>query len=151
MRVLVCIPTFQEADNIVPILAGIRAAAETGGVDLLINPGRVGLGAAYRTGLTSAMAGGFDIVCQIDADGSFHPADLPRLVAEVEAGADLAIGSRYVPGGSIPDWRWHRRALSKYGNRYAIRMLGLPVADTASGFRAYRVEVLAAVADISAA
>jgi glycosyltransferase involved in cell wall biosynthesis len=81
---------------------------------------------------------------QIDADLSHDPAALPELLAEIERGADAAIGSRYVPGGSIPHWPWYRRAVSKWGNRYATLVLGLPVRDATSGYRAFRVDTLKA-------
>ena len=87
----------------------------------------------------------YEVLVEIDADLSHDPADLPKLLDGIDGGADLAIGSRYVPGGSIPDWPWHRRALSKYGNRYAAAVLGLKVADATAGFRAYRAKILAEV------
>ncbi len=78
----------------------------------------------------------------MDADFSHNPADLPRLVAAVEEGADLAIGSRYVVGGGTPDWPAHRRLLSRGGNLYARTMLGIPTRDATAGFRAYRASAL---------
>jgi dolichol-phosphate mannosyltransferase len=78
----------------------------------------------------------------MDADFSHNPTDLPRLIEAVGAGADLAIGSRYVPGGATPDWPWRRRWLSRGANRYARAMLGLEVADATAGFRAYRRDAL---------
>jgi glycosyltransferase involved in cell wall biosynthesis len=81
----------------------------------------------------------------MDADLSHDPADLPRLTAAVEDGADLAIGARYIPGGSIPAWSWHRRLLSRQGNRYAAWALRLPIRDATSGFRAYRASTLAKI------
>lgn len=164
-------PTYQEAGNITEFLGRLRAEApncdvlviddsspdgtadvahamaeELGRIDILVNPHKVGLGDAYRAGFRRGLDGGYDVICQIDADLSFDPADLPTLVAKVvNDGHDLAIGSRYVPGGRIPDWPLHRRALSKYGNRYATKVLGLQVADATSGFRAYRAEMLRAI------
>jgi glycosyltransferase involved in cell wall biosynthesis len=82
---------------------------------------------------------------QIDADLSHDPAALPTLLDEIDRGADLVIGSRYVPGGSIPHWPWFRRALSKWGNRYAAFVLGTGVADGTAGYRAYRAETLKAI------
>jgi dolichol-phosphate mannosyltransferase len=79
----------------------------------------------------------------MDADFSHDPADLPRLVAAIDAGADVAIGSRYVPGGSTPDWPLLRRFISKGGNLYARTMLGIPVRDATAGFRAYTADALA--------
>jgi glycosyltransferase involved in cell wall biosynthesis len=81
----------------------------------------------------------------MDSDLSHDPAALPALLAAVADGADLAIGSRYVPGGSIPAWPVHRRLLSRWGNRYAAAALGLVVSDSTSGFRAYRAEALAGI------
>ena len=80
----------------------------------------------------------------MDADLSHDPADLPALLSAIEHGADLVIGSRYVPGGAIPNWSWHRKVLSRWGNRYAAGVLGLAVRDATSGFRAYRADFLEA-------
>jgi dolichol-phosphate mannosyltransferase len=84
-------------------------------------------------------------VVQIDADLSHDPAVIPDLLSALESGADLAIGSRYVEGGSIPNWPWRRRALSKYGNLYTGFMLRTGVKDASAGFRAYKVSTLSAV------
>ena len=78
----------------------------------------------------------------MDADFSHEPEALPSLIAPLAEGIDLAVGSRYVPGGSIPNWRWHRRLLSQGGNIYAAMLLRLHVTDSTSGFRAYRAEAL---------
>lgn len=167
MRALVVLPTYQEADNIVEVLRRLRAAApeadvlvvddsspdgtamlakdvghELGRVDVLIRPVKSGLGSAYRAGFAEAMARGYDVVVEMDSDLSHDPGRLPALLQAVEAGADLALGSRYVPGGSIPNWPPYRRWLSLLGNRYAGVMLGLPIRDLTSGFRAYRTDVL---------
>jgi dolichol-phosphate mannosyltransferase len=104
-----------------------------------------GIGPAYRAGFVRALADGAETVIEMDADFSHDPADLPRLVEAVERGADLAIGSRYVPGGSTPDWPWSRRAISKGGNLYARIMLGLPIRDATAGFRAFRASALRAL------
>ncbi len=101
-----------------------------------------GLGAAYRAGFAWGIAQGFDVLIEMDADLQHDPGALPLLLGAVVEGAELAIGSRYVAGGSIPSWSWHRRALSRYGNRYAALVLGLPVADATSGFRAYHSRTL---------
>ena len=144
MRALVVIPTYNEVDNISEALERVREAVpaadvlvvddaspdgtgdlvrDIGSADakihLLSRPGKSGLGAAYRAGFAWGRCEGFDVMFEMDADLSHDPADLPSLLAAVEGGADLAIGSRYVPGGSIPDWAWHRKALSRWGNRYA--------------------------------
>ncbi len=167
---LVVVPTYNELDNIVEVLERIRAAvpeahvavvddaspdgtgdvakaiaAELGQVEVLRRSGKEGLGAAYRTGFTYGLEHGFDPLVEMDADLSHDPDVLPALLAAVEHGADLAIGSRYVPGGSVPQWTWHRRLLSRWGNRYAAGALGLAVNDATSGFRAYRAPMLAQI------
>ncbi|MDP8970991.1 MAG: polyprenol monophosphomannose synthase [Actinomycetota bacterium] len=124
-------------------LAARLSAAHTG-VHVLHRPGKQGLGSAYRTGFGWGMERGFDVLCEMDADLSHDPADLPRLLRTL-AGADLVIGSRYVPTGGVVDWPLHRRALSKGGNRYVQLATGMPVADATAGFRAYRRTVLEAL------
>jgi glycosyltransferase involved in cell wall biosynthesis len=167
VRTLVVLPTYQEATNIVTVLGRIRAAVPTadvlvvddgspdgtaelaeqagrelGGVHVLRRPGKAGLGSAYRAGFERGMAEGFEVLVEMDADLSHDPAALPTLLRAVDEGADLVVGSRYVPGGSIPDWPFHRRALSRWGNRYAAAMLRLDVHDATAGYRAYRAEML---------
>jgi len=162
------LPTYQEAANIVEVLNRLRAAApeaevlvvddsspdgtadlaketgrELGGVDVVVRPAKAGLGSAYRAGFAEGLSRGVDVMVEMDSDLSHDPADLPSLLKALGAGADLVIGSRYVPGGAIPNWPVHRRALSRYGNRYAAAMLRIDVRDATSGFRAYRSEVLA--------
>ena len=109
--------------------------------------GRRSAGWGRRTGPASPSGSlrGYDVLIQIDADLSHDPTVLPQLIETVERGADLAIGSRYVPGGAVPYWPWRRRALSKYGNRYARFMLQTDVQDGTAGFRAYRADTLKAV------
>jgi dolichol-phosphate mannosyltransferase len=167
MRVLVVTPTYLEAENIEEFLERLRAAApdvdvlvvddnspdgtadlaektgaRLGRIDVLRRPEKIGLGDAYRAGFALGMDRGYEMLVQIDADLSHDPRALPGLVAAVEDGADLAIGSRYVPGGAIPHWPWLRRALSKWGNRYTNFVLGMPINDATSGFRVYRADVL---------
>lgn len=113
-------------------------------IHLLRRGGKLGLGTAYLTGFRWAIERGYDTVVEMDADLSHDPADVPRLVAALE-GADLAIGSRYVPGGSTQNWGPGRRTLSKMGNIYAAFWLRFGVRDSTSGFRAYRVSRLAAL------
>jgi len=161
MRVLVIVPTYDESDNIERIAQAVR----THGYDLLVvddgspdgtgaiadkiaaaDPGvlvmhraeKSGLGPAYAAGFAYGLDLGYEILCEMDADFSHDPADLPRLVACVEAGADLAIGSRYVPGGGTHGWPWYREALSRGGNVYASMLLGISVRDATAGFRAFR-------------
>jgi dolichol-phosphate mannosyltransferase len=163
---LIVVPTYNEADNISIVLHRLRHAApdasvlvvddnspdgtgdivealqaDLGHIHLLRRPGKEGLGPAYRAGFAWGMEHGFQVLVEMDADLSHDPDAVPSLVAALDD-ADLAIGSRYIPGGSIPGWVWHRRALSRWGNRYAARMLGLSIADATSGFRAYRASIL---------
>jgi dolichol-phosphate mannosyltransferase len=163
MRALVVTPTYLEADNIVAFLERVRAeapdvdilvvddnspdgtadlaekaAVELGQIEVLRRPKKIGLGDAYRAGFAVGVERGYGILVQIDADHSHDPAALPTLLDAVERGADLAVGSRYVPGGSIPHWPWFRRSLSKWGNRYATLVLGMSINDATSGYRAYR-------------
>jgi dolichol-phosphate mannosyltransferase len=170
VRTLVITPTYVEAENIEEFLRRARAAvpdadilvvddnspdgtadiaekvaAELGGINVLRRPSKKGLGSAYRAGFAIGLEKGYDVLVQIDADLSHDPSVLPRLLGEVEAGADLAIGSRYVPGGEIPHWPWFRRALSRYGNLYAGIVLGTGVEDATSGYRAYRADTLKAI------
>ncbi len=110
-------------------------------VFVLHRPGKGGLGPAYRAGFLWGLERGYDAFCEMDADLSHDPADLARLIDALQ-GADLVIGSRYVPGGRVVDWPPHRLALSVGGNRYVRLMTGLPVADATAGFRAFRRAVL---------
>ncbi len=170
LRCLIVLPTYQEAANVAVVLRRIRAAApaasvlvvddgspdgtaaiaqavadELGHIEVLRRGGKSGLGSAYRDGFRWGLERGWEVIIEMDADFSHDPADLPRLIAAVEDGADLAIGARYIPGGSIPRWSWHRRLLSRQGNRYAAWALGLAISDATSGFRAYRASILAKV------
>ena len=111
-------------------------------VSLLSRPTKSGLGSAYLAGFTEGLARGFDILVEMDADLSHDPVALPALVSATTHGADLAIGSRYVAGSSIPDWTRRRAFLSRWGNRYAALALGLAVNDSTSGYRAYRADAL---------
>ena len=149
-KVWVTVPTLDEVENLDTLVQRIRAAvpdahilvvddgsadgtadkaealgAELGGIEVLRRPRKMGLGSAYRAGHAIGIARGYDVMIQIDADLSHDPAALPDLLAAVERGADLAIGSRYVPGGSVPNWPKRRLLLSVWGNRYAGFVLGL--------------------------
>ena len=104
-----------------------------------------GLGSAYREGFRYGLTSGYDVMVEMDSDLSHDPDALPSLLDAVNKGASLALGSRYIPGGSIPDWSWHRRALSRWGNRYADRVLRMGVADATSGYRAYTAPALAEI------
>lgn len=167
MRVTVVVPTYNEAGNIERLCREVRLsvpesrlmivddgspdgtatiaehlAGELGGIDVIRRPGKAGLGAAYRIGLRRAIDGGAEICVQMDADLSHDPAVLPALIAIVENGADLAIGSRYVPGGITENWPRKRRRLSRWGNRYAAGILGLAINDVTAGYRAYSADAL---------
>ena len=117
-------------------------AAEAGRIEVLRRPAKDGLGNAYRAAFARVIAEGYEVIVTLDADFSHDPAVIPVLLGLVEDGADLAVGSRYVPGGATPNWPAYRLALSRYGNRYAGWMLGLRLRDATSGFRAYRAELL---------
>ncbi len=164
-EVLVVVPTYNEAENIRLIADAVRGhdlrllivddgspdgtgdiadelAADDSSIDVLHRTSKQGLGPAYSAGFEWGLDNGADILCEMDADFSHDPDDLPRLVAAVTDGADLAIGSRYVPGGGVDNWPWHRRWLSRGGNLYARFMLGTRVNDMTAGFRAFRAEAL---------
>jgi dolichol-phosphate mannosyltransferase len=163
--VTVVIPTYNERFNIGHLIAAVRMAGyrvlvvddgspdgtgdlvdEIAGadsmVDVLHRTEKAGLGPAYAAGFAKAIEAGAEIVVEMDADFSHNPNDLPHLVHAIEQGADLAIGSRYVPGGATPDWPLHRRILSRGGNLYARLMLGMHIRDATAGFRAFRVPAL---------
>jgi len=167
MRTLVIIPTYLEADNIAEVLRRVRQAAphadvlvvddsspdgtadlakttndDLGQIDVLSQPVKGGLGVAYRAGFGRAFEEGYEVVVQMDADLSHDPSALPDLLARIDEGADVSIGSRYVTGGNIPHWPKKRRALSRIGNGYVYTVLGMGVSDATSGYRAYRASVL---------
>ena len=124
-----------------------RLAAELPGrVEVLHRGAPEGLGPAYLAGFARALAGGADLVLEMDADFSHDPADVERLLrAVVDGGADLALGSRYVPGGRVADWGLGRRLISRGGCLYAQLVLGLPVRDLTGGFKCFRRAVLEAI------
>jgi len=167
VRVLVVLPTYNEAANISTVLERVRTAlpdasilvvddnspdktaeiaeksAEMfGEIHVLRRPGKSGLGSAYRDGFRWGLARGFDVLVEMDSDLSHDPDALPSLVAPIDSGYELSIGSRYVPGGAIPDWSFLRRMLSRGGNLYANALLGLGVKDATAGFRAYDAALL---------
>jgi dolichol-phosphate mannosyltransferase len=171
VRVLVIVPTYNEAENVASVVEATFGAVpdatllvvddnspdgtakiaeetgqEIGDVDVLGRPGKAGLGSAYRAGFAWGLERGYDVMVEMDADLSHDPGALPELLAPIAQGHEVVIGSRYVPGGSIPKWTFHRYLLSKGGNRYASLMLGLGVADSTAGFRAYAASVLSRIA-----
>ena len=121
------------------------ARASDGRLHVLHRAGRMGLGTAYLDGFRWGLARDYDLLAETDADFSHNPADLPRLLAAVEAGADLALGSRYVPGGATPDWGLLRRLISRGGNLYARAILRSPIHDLTGGFKLFRRRVLEAI------
>jgi dolichol-phosphate mannosyltransferase len=168
---LVVIPTYNECENIDRVLRRVRGAlpdatvlvvddgspdgtgdiaekvgAEIGNIEIMRRAEKSGLGSAYRAGFRWGLDRGFDVCVEMDADLSHDPDALPDLVAPLGKGFELVIGSRYVPGGSIPNWAWHRRLLSRGGNVYASTLLGLGVTDSTAGFRAYSASVLNRIA-----
>lgn len=170
MRCVVVAPTYDERENIAAFLAAVRravpaadvlvvddnspdgtgaiaeqSAAELGQVKVLHRPGKQGLGSAYRNGFDVALAEGYDVVVSMDVDFSHDPAVIPAMLAAIEAGADVVVGSRYVDGGATADWPLHRRLLSRWGNRYTGLVLGLGVRDCTSGYRAYRSTALRSI------
>ena len=165
-RIAVIIPTYNERDNIRLITAGVRSAAPA--ADLLIvddnspdgtgeiaddlaaadkrihvlhRRAKAGLGAAYVAGFQAALDQGYDTIVEMDADGSHQPEELPTLLAAL-AGADIVLGSRWVPGGEAVNWLKSRGLLSRAGNAYARIMLGIPLRDMTGGYRAYRASAL---------
>jgi dolichol-phosphate mannosyltransferase len=168
-RVLVVIPTYNEAENLAPIVQRLRSAvpavdvliaddnspdgtgrladrlaADDGQVHTLHRPGKQGLGAAYLAGFDWAARHGYDAVVEMDADGSHAPEQLPLLL-DALVGADVVFGSRYVPGGTVVNWPVRRLLLSRGGNLYTQLALRMPVRDATGGFRAYRLSALAAL------
>jgi dolichol-phosphate mannosyltransferase len=166
---VIIIPTYNERDNLEPIVTRVRAAlpdadicvaddnspdgtgeiadklaAADSRVHVLHRPGKEGLGTAYIAGFNWALQAGYDVMVEMDADGSHDPADLPAMLAAL-AGADLVIGSRYVPGGTVVNWPKRRQALSRGANIYVRLMLGIGVHDATGGFRAYRAGTLRAI------
>jgi dolichol-phosphate mannosyltransferase len=170
-RVTLVVPTYREAENIAAFLRAARATlpdahvivcddgspdgtasiaedvgGELGNCEVLQRAGKRGLGAAYRHGFRVALDHGADVVVQMDVDFSHPHSLLPLLIERIDAGADVVIGSRYLPAGGTPDWPLHRRILSKYGNVYARRLLRLAARDATSGMRAYRAAALDQIA-----
>ena len=169
MNVTICLPTYNEAENLErmihalePIGAHVlviddsspdgtgeiadRLAAELDWVGVLHRERKEGLGPAYLAGFSRALADGAELVVEMDCDFSHNPGDVSRLLAAAEAGADLVLGSRYVEGGSVSDdWGIVRRAVSAGGSLYARLLLGVPVRDLTGGFKCFRRAVLEAI------
>ena len=168
-RVLVCIPTYNERDNLPLIVRRVRDSVP--GADMLVlddsspdgtgdvadelatadprvqvlhRPGKEGLGVAYLDGFAWALDRGYDVIVEMDADGSHLPEQLPELLAALEY-SDVVIGSRWVRGGSVVNWPLHRKALSVGANLYTRVLLGMGVNDATAGYRAYRASALRAM------
>ncbi|MFD0529579.1 polyprenol monophosphomannose synthase [Kitasatospora arboriphila] len=165
-RVLVIIPTYNEAENIERIVSRVRTAVPevhvlvaddnspdgTGDladklatdddhVRVLHRKGKEGLGAAYLAGFRWGIDHGYTVLVEMDADGSHQPEELPRLLTALR-GADLVLGSRWVPGGKVVNWPKSRLLLSRGGSTYSRLMLGVPIRDVTGGYRAFRKETL---------
>lgn len=167
MRATICLPTYNERENLESMLRALggvlpegarvlvvddnspdgtgeiadRLAAELPYVGVLHRERKEGLGPAYIAGFRRALADGAELVLEMDCDFSHDPADVPRLIAAA-AGADLVLGSRYVDGGSVGNWGLSRRLVSAGGSLYARLLLGVPVRDLTGGFKCYRRAVL---------
>lgn len=170
-HVVVCLPTFQEADNVERMLAALAVvldghgevlvvddgspdgtadlaeahAERHGGVRVLRRPRKEGLGRAYVVGFRAALDLGADLVVQMDCDFSHAPRDVPRLVAAAIEGADLVLGSRWTTGGGVVGWPRRRLLMSRAGSLYARGLLGVDVRDLTGGFKCWRRAALAAL------
>ena len=169
MRAVVCLPTYNERENLEPMVRALgeqldttrdrvlviddnspdgtgeladALAAALPWVDVLHRPGKGGLGPAYIAGFRHALAAGAELVLEIDCDFSHDPADVPRLIAECGAGADLALGSRWVAGGGTVNWGKGRTLVSRFGSLYARTILGVGIRDLTGGFKCFRRPVL---------
>lgn len=165
-RILVLIPTYNERENLSPIVSRLRAAvpeadvlvlddnspdgtgdiadvlaADDDQVRVLHRKNKEGLGMAYLAGFAWALERGYDVMVEMDADGSHQPEQLPSLLMAL-ADADFVLGSRWVPGGSVVNWPFHRKFLSLGGNVYVRFLLGMPIGDATGGYRAYRASAL---------
>ncbi|MEU9566946.1 polyprenol monophosphomannose synthase [Streptomyces sp. NPDC048161] len=165
-RILVIIPTYNEAENIKPIVSRVRAAvpeadilvaddnspdgtgkiadeiaAGDGQVQVLHRKGKEGLGAAYLAGFHWGTEHGYGVLVEMDADGSHQPEELPRLLTALK-GADLVLGSRWVPGGRVVNWPKSREMISRGGSTYSRLLLGLRTRDVTGGYRAFRAGTL---------
>jgi len=165
VKTVVCLPTYNERENLERMVDALadkgvsvlviddnspdgtgeladRLAAELDFVSVLHRERKQGLGPAYLAGFRRVLAGDADYVLELDCDFSHDPADIPRLLAACEAGADLALGSRYVPGGGTANWGLARRIVSWGGSFYARVLLGVSIRDLTGGFKCFRRHVL---------
>jgi glycosyltransferase involved in cell wall biosynthesis len=167
-KVLVVLPTYNEIENLERVAKGIRATGSdilivddgspdgTGeladrlaqadpGISVIHRPHKLGLGSAYIAGFTLGLERGYNLLVEMDADGSHLPEHLPAIVEAAERGGGIGLGSRYVPGGSVSGWQWPRLVLSRGANLYCRAVLWLSVRDATSGFRCYTRKVLEAI------
>lgn len=167
MRVLTVIPTYNEKENLPVVVERLRAtmpeahilvvddnspdgtgevadrlSAEDSNIHVLHRTVKDGLGGAYLAGFEWGLSRGYDVLVEMDADGSHQPEQLPLLVQAVQEGADLAIGSRYIAGGKIKNWPLHRQILSRGANIYTKVVLGTKINDITAGFRAFKRDAL---------
>jgi dolichol-phosphate mannosyltransferase len=166
-RAVVCLPTYNERENLEPMVRALahqsvdvlviddnspdgtgeiadRLASELPWVEVLHRPSKEGLGRAYVDGFRHVLAGGAELVLEMDCDFSHDPGDVPRLIAAVEGGADLALGSRYVPGGGTENWGLLRRLISRGASVYT-RTLLMPIHDATGGFKCFHRRVLESI------
>ncbi|MCY0885388.1 MAG: polyprenol monophosphomannose synthase [Firmicutes bacterium] len=169
MRALVILPTYNELANLVPmveaildqgpdfnilvvddgspdgtgLLADHLKTVYPGRMEVIHRQGKLGLATAYLTGFRYAITQGYDLVFEMDADFSHNPAYLPRFLETMaRTGADVVLGSRYIPGGGVENWPWYRKFISRGGSTFARTILGLPFQDLTGGFKCFRVKVL---------
>lgn len=170
MRVLTIIPTYNELESLPRTLARLRAAvphvdvliaddnspdgtgkiadefaAADSQVHVLHRAGKEGLGAAYLAGFAWGLDAGYDVIVEMDADGSHQPEQLPRLLDAIDQGADLVLGSRWVSGGKVVNWPLHRKLISTCGSLYSRILLGIKIRDITGGYRAFRRTTLEAL------
>jgi dolichol-phosphate mannosyltransferase len=169
MRAVVCLPTYNERENVEPMVRALaeqldtsrdrvlviddsspdgtgaiadELAASLPWVEVLHRPVKEGLGPAYIAGFHHALAAGAELVLEVDCDFSHDPKDVPRLIAACEGGADLALGSRWVKGGGTVNWGAGRTLISRWGSLYARTILGVEIRDLTGGFKCFRRQVL---------
>jgi dolichol-phosphate mannosyltransferase len=168
MRATICLPTYNERENLAPMIDALGAVLRDGDRVLVIDDNspdgtgaiadelaqthsflavlhrerKEGLGRAYIDGFRQVLAGDAELVLEMDCDFSHNPQDVPRLIAAAEAGADLVLGSRYVPGGGVRNWGFVRRVISRGGSLYTALFLRMGVHDPTGGFKCFRRAVL---------
>ncbi|MFT4469629.1 polyprenol monophosphomannose synthase [Arthrobacter sulfonylureivorans] len=167
MRVVTIIPTYNEIESLPKTVARLRSAepgsdilvvddnspdgtgaladrmaAEDSAIHVLHREGKAGLGAAYIAGFRWGLDAGYDVLVEMDADGSHQPEELNRLLSALREGADMAKGSRWIPGGKVVNWPIHRKAISLAGSLYSRLMLGVTVRDITGGYNAFKAQTL---------